>query len=62
MTSWRVVITDTDGPTGVAPVCVNHDDAWVLDCCPGPHIECWLDRRAEAIASALTDTEAEPCS
>lgn len=66
---WRVIGTDTESETGVAPFCDKPDvheggdvsDTWVYDCCPGPHIECWSPVVAETIASRLTDAEAEMC-
>jgi hypothetical protein len=74
---WRVIITDTESLTGVAPVCeyqssYDHhgipgdtpalDDLGVYDCCPQPHIECWSERDARRIAADLTESSAEPCS
>lgn len=43
---WRVVFTDGEPPTGVAPLCHDEDhheddDAAAFDCCPGPVIETW---------------------
>lgn len=64
MTAWRVIITDSESLSGVAPTCENHvgNGAAVYDCCPGPHIECWSEQRAETIAKMLTEAEAEICS
>ncbi len=79
MSAWRVIITDSESLSGVAPVCPSQNDytkhstgdgfmkepadvAGIYDCCPGPHIECWSEQRAEAIAKALTEAEAEICS
>ncbi len=71
MSAWRVIITDTESPTGVAPVCGSseHDregegllSAWVLDCCPHPHIELWSEPSALAVAMRLTACDAEACS
>jgi hypothetical protein len=75
MAVWRVIVTDTESLTGVAPVCPaaasgSHripdtgaqDDTGVYDCCPRPHIECWSERAADAVSKALTETEAELCS
>jgi hypothetical protein len=75
MTVWRVIITDTESLSGVAPVCPHaatdlhrtpdtgeQDDTGVYDCCPGPHIECWHQGTADAVSKALTDADAEVCS
>jgi hypothetical protein len=75
---WRVIITDTESMTGVAPVCEDPSHAEhasaagydagdaapdaVFDCCPHPHIETWNERTARVVAVSLTDTESEPCS
>lgn len=59
---WRAIITDSESRSGVAPVCPKHDNAWVLDCCPHPHIECWSERIAEIVAGHLSDVEAEIAS
>lgn len=61
---WRVIVTDTEGPTGVAPECdsAHHsedDRAGVYDCCPGPHLELWSDAWAAEVAALLTFTEAD---
>lgn len=73
MSTWRVILTDSESLTGVAPVCPQPDvhammhgqppdDPWVYDeCCVGPHIECWSERWAQEIAAALTAAEAEVC-
>jgi hypothetical protein len=74
MADWRVIITDSESATGVAPVCPQPDvhammfgvlpaDPNVYDeCCVGPHIECFTEKAARLIASALTQVEAEVCS
>lgn len=75
MGAWRVIVTDTEGPTGVAPVCPSastathyipeadeQDETGVYDCCPGPHIECWAPLAASIIATSLTGAGAEVCS
>lgn len=72
MSNWRVIGTDSESESGVAPVCTNtigeggpHDDyndTWVYDCCPGPHIECWTPHAAKEVAAALNAAEAEICS
>ena len=68
---WRVIITDTESPSGVAPVCVNTykhhwgdsaDPQIFDDCCIGPHIECWFPANARLIADHLTEIDAEICS
>jgi len=66
---WRVIMTDTEGPTGIAPVCeTDHtphsEDGesqlkdWVFDCCPGPHIELWSEGAAVELAARFTALEA----
>lgn len=72
MSAWRVIMTDTEGATGVAPVCENMGtdhyvdgmtlSDWVFDCCPHPHIQCWSEGIAEAMAESLTSADAEACS
>lgn len=77
MTAWRIILTDSESLTGVAPVCPDQDDPAkhtpgfdgepavaeaVYDCCPGPHIELWSEQRAAEVASMLTAAEAEVCS
>ena len=72
MSQWRVIITDSESMTGVAPVCETMGPDhfvdgmtladWVFDCCPHPHIECWNEYNAKDLALALTDTDAQACS
>jgi hypothetical protein len=78
MSAWRVIITDSESMTGVAPVCARQsdvdgphaipgtpwgtDDSGVYDCCPGPHIETWSVPAAAALAALLTAADAELCS
>jgi hypothetical protein len=78
MTAWRVIFTDSESMTGVAPVCEQQDDVskhssgdgfgtvvdpyGVYDCCPGPHIECWSETAAADLAARLSLAEAELCS
>ncbi|MFL6145599.1 MAG: hypothetical protein ACJ72N_27525 [Labedaea sp.] len=76
MSAWRVILTDSESLTGVAPVCSEQRNPegphcvtdWrvdldgVFDCCPHPHIECWSETMAARIAELLTQTEAEICS
>lgn len=70
MSAWRVIITDTESMTGVAPVCeIDHtphspdgDDPlkeWVFDCCPHPHLELWGESDARVAAELLTLVNAE---
>lgn len=75
---WRVIITDSESLTGVAPVCDSPEHAkyaaaqsgddqeigadWVYDCCPHPQIECWDESTAERVAAVLTDAAAKACS
>lgn len=74
---WRVIVTDSEGPTGIAPVCPDQDDPkrghaspfdgepsaadWVFDCCPQPHIECHSATVAAEVVRMLNDANAEPC-
>jgi hypothetical protein len=74
---WRVIITDSESFTGVAPVCPRQDglehrrtdtaDVFqdyngVYDCCPHPHIETWSESSADALRNLLNAIGAEPCS
>lgn len=64
---WRVIITDSESLTGVAPVCDNqngdgHGVNWVRDCCPYPHLETYSEIKAPALAAVLTDMDVEECS
>lgn len=66
MNEWRVIITDSERLTGVAPVCAHEvselSDRIGYGCCPGPPIECWREYAAVAVARALTYADAEECS
>lgn len=65
MSAWRVVFTDTESATGVAPECpdsVSHGPSDVFDCCPGPHIQCWTERAAVEVGYVLTQAHAEICT
>lgn len=78
MSAWRVITTDSESLTGVAPVCPvqdqagDHqqseaDDVWqdttgVYSCCPDPHIETWSEATAKQLAKILTAADAEICS
>lgn len=75
---WRVIFTDSESGTGVAPVCehrgdvtkhssgdgfgVEADPSGVYDCCPHPHIETWSEGGAAHLAELLTNLDAQPCS
>lgn len=65
--SWRVIDTNTELPTGVAPVCPLPDvhgamhggstwDAALYDeCCAtvGPQLECWTEANALEVQATL---------
>lgn len=73
MTTWRVILTDSESLTGVAPICEHQDDPrhhssgdgfgkvadsrGVYDCCPGPHLELWSEDRAAAMAALFTEID-----
>lgn len=75
---WRLIITDSESLSGVAPVCPSQNDVTlhssgdgymtevdelgVYDCCPGPHIECWNEPAAKMVVQALNGAYAELCS
>lgn len=54
---WRVIITDTERETGIAPVCTfpahPDDKDGVYDCCDYPQIECWNTETAERLVKML---------
>jgi hypothetical protein len=65
---WRVVITDSESPTGIAPVCAAPGDAHtiadypggpirdedgVYDCCPEPHIDTYCEPIAVYLVALL---------
>jgi len=72
--TWRIIITDSEQPTGVAPICPRPDvhammhggpptdDQVYDDCCAGPHLECWNPRAAQGVLAALNSACAEVCS
>lgn len=75
---WRLILTDTETLSGVAPVCPQqtaqpgpHDRVCLIppldvhgvyDCCPGPHLECWSEIRAKQVLHTLNYFEVEVCS
>lgn len=72
---WRVIDTDTELPTGVAPVCPHPDihgamhggpvtDAELYDeCCAtvGPHLQCWSESAALEVQAMLNRLNVEFC-
>jgi hypothetical protein len=67
MSRWRVILTDSESMSGVAPVCddasslhPSDTEAWVCDCCPKPHMECWNERQAKLVALALNRSTWRP--
>lgn len=71
MSAWRVIATDSESLSGVAPACetVHQDNelgepdlTGVYDCCPGPHIECWSESVADEVSKAFTTADAELCT
>lgn len=75
---WRVIITDSETESGVAPVCPKPDVHAMMhggaptdpftyeECCEGsdgkPHLECWGPRKARAVRDILNSLEVEVCS
>jgi hypothetical protein len=72
---WRLIITDTELPTGVAPVCplpevhgmMHGGPAWdelYDECCAtvGPHLECWSMSAAREVLNLLNRHFVEVCS
>ena len=69
VSAWRLIVTDSESLSGVAPVCPQqtvdgwrHDNLGVYECCPGPHIECWTESNADRVLTALSIAEAEVCT
>ena len=71
---WRVIITDSESLTGVAPVCEHQDDPTgphaldgmqlvdsVCDCCPHPHIETYNERYAAFLVEYFNANEIGIC-
>lgn len=72
MSAWRVIFTDSESETGVAPICDQPDthayvddngpgSPWVYDCCPHPHIETYSEPGAVRLAALLTELDAGLC-
>lgn len=70
--AWRVILTDTERMTGVAPDCkmidlvyaalgLAHDAHVVYDCCSGPHLECHNERAAQTLAHVMNSNGIEVC-
>lgn len=58
--AWRVIITDTETCSGIAPRCnssqhpyADHEECDVYDCCPEPHVETWSEPLAARIVALL---------
>lgn len=73
MMKWRVVFTDSESLSGVAPVCDQPDlhvmeygegpDSFsVYDCCPHPHLQTCNENDAKRLASILNDLDAGVCT
>ncbi len=62
---WRVVETDTESLSGVAPVCdmadPDEDVYGVYDCCPQPHLECGSTTVAAEVAAFLNARNVRIC-
>jgi hypothetical protein len=72
---WRLIGTDSESLSGVAPVCPTQNDATqhtgydgteadpsgVYDCCPQPHIECWTEGNAVLVLAKLNHAAAQVC-
>lgn len=65
MSQWRLIITDSETLSGVAPVCSREfrggKDFSVDDCCPQPHLECWSEDNAKAVLELLNGYEVQVC-
>ncbi|MGW4028200.1 hypothetical protein ACWEFL_02590 [Streptomyces sp. NPDC004838] len=73
--TWRVIITDSESPDGIAPVCTApgslhmidspddpvRDEGGVYDCCPWPQIETWsVPLAAYLVALLNADVPSQP--
>lgn len=58
---WRTIITDSESPDGIAPICPTHplDRDLVTDCCPDPKIEVHDPILAGHIVTLLNDASSE---
>jgi hypothetical protein len=75
-TQWRIIGTDSETDSGVAPICPKPDvhammhggtpdDGAVYDeCCSqaGPHLECWSETAALEVQAMLNRLGVEVCS
>jgi hypothetical protein len=63
--TWRLIITDSESQSGVAPIC-NLPDVHAMmrgghpgdfdvfaECCPGPHLECNSPQGARQLLAVL---------
>jgi len=75
---WRLIGTDSESDSGVAPVCRQPDvhamltpagevgrpdDTFVYaECCGHPHLECWTPHNAVLVRDFLNSLGVEVCS
>jgi hypothetical protein len=72
---WRVIITDSESPTGVAPVCTaanslhmiddypggpKYDEDGVYDCCPWPQFDTYSETTAAYLVELLNADATAP--
>lgn len=72
MSKWRVILTDSESESGIAPICEQPDEhklnhcspkqPWVFDCCRGPHLECGTETWAKALVALFNLAEVQECS
>lgn len=73
--TWRVIGTDTESDSGVAPACPFpdvhvmvhgdvHDGNVYDECCgaTGPHLQCWTPAAALEVCAMLNRLGVEVCS
>lgn len=58
---WRTIMTDSESPDGIAPICPTHplDRDLVTDCCPEPQVEVHDTRLAAHMMTVLNDASAK---